>query len=118
MTDMADAIPYLTLRAEELAATLTAFAARRRSSGKIPTLLSRRRALDLARRARALVGALGLAEEDDVLTVAKELTDLEDISGGLFAGDPDTVRPPPSSSGTFLVERKKASTNRLLAVRG
>jgi len=133
MKDMADAIPLLVLRARGLAMTLDAFVvSERRYGGEGPPLSERRKALVLAASSRALSAALLLAaDNDDILTAANELTDLEEAAehllmrerdtaaeGVTVAPDPDTVRPPPSESGTFAIERKKASTNRLLAVRG
>lgn len=105
--EMADAIPHLVRRAHALAAEMMLFVA------KSPT--SRRRAIIVAVKSRALAAALGLASDDDILTAANELTELEALGHSLM-DDPETVRPPPSSSGTFVIERRKASTNRLLAV--
>ncbi len=113
MTAMTDAIPLLAQRAEALARAMLALA-----GGASPPLAFRRRALALAVKCRALAAALALAEGDDVLTAANELTDLEEAAHALSVSELDTVRPPPSRSGTFVIERKKVSTNRLLAVRG
>jgi len=114
MREWADVIPFLALRAEELAATMLSFAVsptdgRRRDA--------QRRALGVAARARALAAAVGFAEGDDALAAAMELAQIEEAADDLLRHTRDTVRPPPSASGTFVVERKKASTNRLLAVR-
>ena len=123
MTAVPDTLPRLARRAEELASEMLALAERAAGSGQ-STPSSVRRAVALAARGRALAAALWLADDDDVLTVAKELAALEDAGRGILVEESDTVRPPPtlrpppSASGTFWIERKKASTNRLLAVRG
>ncbi len=74
-----------------------------------------RRAPYLAARVRALECAITLADADDALTIASELTDLEALVDTVLPREAPTVRPPPKSSGTFVIEVRAASTNRLLS---
>lgn len=120
MNELTEAIPLLALQAEELARAMLTFAMDRRPIHRGVSLERRRRALAVAARSRALAAALALAEGDDVLTAANELTDLEEAAEAIFGAEPETMPPPASAraSGTYVVERRNASTNRLLALRG
>lgn len=73
-----------------------------------------RRAPYLVARVSALLGALDLAEDSDVSTIENELTDLKVLAQTVLPREAPTLRPPPKSSGTFLIEVKTAATNRLL----
>lgn len=68
----------------------------------------------LAIKVRALAAALALADDDDALTIANELADLEALAATILPLEAPTVRPPPKASGTFVIETRAACTNRLL----
>jgi hypothetical protein len=98
--------------AEELAAFID-FAAESFRNGQPGRM---RRAPYLAAKVHALEVALTLADDDDALTIANELTDLEVLAQTIIPREAPTVRPPPKMSGTFLIEVRAASTNRLLGL--
>jgi hypothetical protein len=103
----------LSIRAHDLASALAEVAAFSAISAEIGEGKVRR-ATYLASRVRALECALALAEEDDALTIANELTALEELAQAVVPRDAPTVRPPPKRSGTYVVEVRTAATNRLL----
>ncbi len=113
MLESIDQVPMLARRARDLASAMDAFAKRTRSRDAEAA----RRAFELAVFARTLASTLWKIEPDALTLAVKRLTALEDEAALLVAVEPDTVRPPAKSSGTFVVEQRTASTNRLLGLR-
>ena len=110
----ATSLRTLAIRAHALADALARFIESARETVGNRDAGHMRRAPYLAARVRALVCALSLADDDDALTIANELTDLEILAESVMPREVPTVRPPHKSSGTFLIEVRTASTNRLL----
>ncbi len=110
-----DPLRTLAIRAHELASALAELIALAPVMPVNSEPARLRRAHFLAARVRALEFALALAEDDDALTIANELTDLEVLAETVLPREAPTVRPPPKASGTFVIEVRAAATNRLLA---
>lgn len=111
MLEIIEQLPMMARRARELASELVALA-----RITLPQTGRGQRALLLAGRARALASAIHLVDDDDVLTIANELTRLEHAANEIrLEEEAPTVRPPPKESGTFVIEKRVAGTNRLLS---